>query len=873
MLKPFVAAITNPNETSFRSHLTELSFRRHLAYFRSSSDDTSLSEDDALSGEASGQSTTQAHAPIHTPYASEIAPVAPFRFASHVSVSLRTPPLHYRGLFFLSLALTSPLAPPIFLPDLAPTPTGRKCPWPKERVVLYIGYFGYWVRLGMFPRRLEWVWRLFTDGPRDKGKRKTLLDKPGVMGMRAITSKEEAPVGSKRDSLLSPTKILRKSDSNINLIDGPLSAHAPIPSFVADSRAPSMVNLVPSSPQPDVDANSPLLVALKAELSAAQSALSELQTQLLSHEESVSRAHSHLQTQLDEHRNRRKEDDAERQELKSKTKNLDEQKRQAEAARREAEKKLRAAENLRDGLESKIASAEAEIKGLSGLVEQSGRNVAVVQEEGTHWVKSTRGTADEKKIELDDLEIGIGHLDEGNTELLTLIKEAEARIAQVLKDGEEAKKLGPEEEMMMMAAAYEAAAQEGYHEGRGPAPHHGAAGGGHRDQWANQAAAYMAEAGMPTLDPNYTARPSHSTSFGHLARSRQGSGDERASGRGGDYPGYENFGPGAPAARPQAPSTPPQSSDSGSDVWGLDPASPNGGISSSLGENLLPQGLFHSLEGDQTPLGEVIDVPPTHVSPGASIRANGHGSRFIEAHDDSSDSSSEHDQWRSPAVMAGRTDGTGRLPPPTSTTPPHAPALPGLFSLPTTRRWFSGTHSNSAENINVSTFPSSTSNDSLLVRTISPYETGAFAPSALEKKALALNWGPLSRSKWGKPDTGSGGGGEGQPRNLSLNTNWLSSRLPTGSPFHPLKTSVSSDILRPSSNTSHGSGSSALHALAITNGLGQVDGGGEGVAQETDNLGESPKKPFRFFSLRRPNSSGQGSNGSGQLSSSQGSNG
>ena len=191
------AGITNPNEMSFRSHLTELSFRRHLAYFRSSDD--SLPEDDSALPEANG----------HVPEV--VAPVAPFRFASHVSVSLRTPALHYRTLCFFSLALTSPLAPPIFLPDLAPTPTGRKCPWPREQMVLYIGYFGYWVRLGMFPRRLEWVWRLFTDGPKDKGKRKSLLEKPGVMGMRAISTKEDTP--GERD----PCGLSRVADSHSRL--------------------------------------------------------------------------------------------------------------------------------------------------------------------------------------------------------------------------------------------------------------------------------------------------------------------------------------------------------------------------------------------------------------------------------------------------------------------------------------------------------------------------------------------------------------------------------------------------------------------------------------------------------------------------------
>ncbi|ORX40528.1 hypothetical protein BD324DRAFT_647455 [Kockovaella imperatae] len=839
-----IAAITNPNEASFRSHLTELSFRRHLAYFRSP-DEIVLSEEESTTIDSSGHVTP------------EIAPVAPFRFASHVSVSLRTPPLHYRTICFFSLALTSPLAPPIFLPDLAPTPLGRKCPWPRERVVLYMGFFGYWVRLGMVPKRLEWVWRLFTDGPKDKGKRKSLLEKPGVMGMRAISSKEETPgtpsarklgiepsAGSKRDSMLSmlsPTKNVRKSDSVNNLFESSAPLHPPIQAFAPESRRPSMVNLATPLAQPEADANSPILISLKAELGAAQSALSELEAQLLSHEESVTRAHAHLQTTLDEHRTRRREDDNERQELKGRTKNLDEQKRQAESAKREAEKKLKAVESIRDGLESKIEGAKAEIKRLAGSVEQSKKNVVSIREEGARCVVQTQKAVQRRKQELQKLEGDLEHLDEGNNRLAQAIKEAEGRVAEVLKAGEEAKKLGPEEEMMMMAAAYEAAAQEGYHDSRAHAHQ------GHRDQWANQAAAYMAEAGMPMLDHNYTARPSQSASFGHLAGNKRGSGEEST-----ENPiGFDNFGP-APRDILR-PSTPPQSSDSGSDIWGHDPGSPNGGISSTFSANLLPQGLFRSLEGDQTPLRErmgdmpVLGMGTAQKTPSlGSPPANGHlVSKLGVEKDDSSDSSSEHDLWRSPLPAAGNLR-EGRLLPP-STTPPGAPALPGLPSLPIARPWLS---TSSSENLAFA------SNDPLVRTTSYEANPNPFAPSASEKKALALgslNWGPLSRGNRTRNE-----GGAGTARNLSLNTNWLSSRFPHGSNnnTHPLKTSVSNDAIR--STLSAGQGNQSQ---------GQND-------ESSENPGDSPKRPFRFFSLRRPTSSGQGSTSSkdGHLSSSIGSN-
>ena len=182
-----VAAVTNPNESSFRTHLTELSFRRHLGYFRSDDDASPTpAEHDELLPETNGNAS--AHKDTV-----EMPPIAPFRFANHVSLCLRTPPLQYKTMLFFSLAFTSPLAPPMFLPDLVTTPLGRKhCSnVPRENVVLFIGYFGHWVNLGMIPRKAEWMYRLaFTDG-KDKGRKKSVLERPGVLGLRAISQKDE----------------------------------------------------------------------------------------------------------------------------------------------------------------------------------------------------------------------------------------------------------------------------------------------------------------------------------------------------------------------------------------------------------------------------------------------------------------------------------------------------------------------------------------------------------------------------------------------------------------------------------------------------------------------------------------------------------
>jgi len=178
--------ITNPTESSFRSHLTELSFRRHLVDIRSS-DDSSAGEDEP-------------HVPS-TPrkdHGTDTPPIAPFRFANHVAISLRTPTLLYKTFLLFSLAITSPLSPPPFLSDPSPVSRGKHASGQprRDRTVVFFGFMGHWTFMGQVPRQAEWVWRHATEGGREKGGKKVAASVcAGVMEMRAVPGKEELPAG------------------------------------------------------------------------------------------------------------------------------------------------------------------------------------------------------------------------------------------------------------------------------------------------------------------------------------------------------------------------------------------------------------------------------------------------------------------------------------------------------------------------------------------------------------------------------------------------------------------------------------------------------------------------------------------------------
>jgi hypothetical protein len=265
------------------------------------------------------------------------------------------------------------------------------------------------------------------------------------------------------------------------------------------------------------------------------------------------------------------------------------------------------------------------------------------------------------------------------------------------------------------------------------------------------------------------------------------------------------------------------------------------------------------LEGDQTPLDAVTDIDDESVA-GVShgLEHNDQSNGHDDDYGSGSDSSNEHsgheadiepDQaWRSPLPAPGALNPSQSIAdqrhflPPVSHTPPgtnsanSATALPGLPApLPGSRRWYSGT--NSSENVN-NIFGVSPSNDSLLM---SGYEASPFAPTSLEKQQLASKWGALSK-RWARNDPATS-----------------STSLGTGQPVHPGTTRSISDHM------STGWASPRLVRMDLKEDQGQsLLPPDLGQGQNAGGLGgQGEKKPFRFFSLRRPTSSGSANDRSG----------
>lgn len=96
----------------------------------------------------------------------------------------------------------------------------------------------------------------------------------------------------------------------------------------------------------------------------SKSTVHDLHTQLTEFQSAASQSHATLQSEVDSYRERRRQEDASRLELKSRTKTLEDSKRHAEGHKRDAEKRLKAAQNARDDCTQRMEHFDSEIARL-----------------------------------------------------------------------------------------------------------------------------------------------------------------------------------------------------------------------------------------------------------------------------------------------------------------------------------------------------------------------------------------------------------------------------------------------------------------------------------------------------------------------------
>jgi hypothetical protein len=132
----FSAYLTNPSENSFRTYLTELSFRQHLSRLDDNNDD-----DSDVQENQDGKSSSFRHSTSGIRHALPFDNRSPFHFANRASVSLRTPKHVFHSFGIFTIAAILPLA------------KGERPPHDRDSLMIsdswFIGAFGKWWRGGV----------------------------------------------------------------------------------------------------------------------------------------------------------------------------------------------------------------------------------------------------------------------------------------------------------------------------------------------------------------------------------------------------------------------------------------------------------------------------------------------------------------------------------------------------------------------------------------------------------------------------------------------------------------------------------------------------------------------------------------------------
>lgn len=135
----------------------------------------------------------------------------------------------------------------------------------------------------------------------------------------------------------------------------------------------------------------------------SKSSVLDLRNQLADFQVSASASHASLQGEVDSFRERKRQEDMARSELKSRTKALDDSKRAAESVKRDAEKRLKAAQASRDDASQRMEHLDKEITLLTQRLAEDQSSVLQSQQVSQAEQEITE-TVDCKRQEIKDAE-------------------------------------------------------------------------------------------------------------------------------------------------------------------------------------------------------------------------------------------------------------------------------------------------------------------------------------------------------------------------------------------------------------------------------------------------------------------------------------
>ncbi|KAH9948692.1 hypothetical protein B0H21DRAFT_777751 [Amylocystis lapponica] len=434
-----LAYLTNPNETSFRTYLTEQSFRHHLSRLDENS------QDDSIDREDSGVHYTLSR---RRHFETE----SPFHFVNRASVSLRTPKHIFHSFGILTVAAVLPSG----------SHARGNCQGTQDESVgssisdsWFVGAFGRWWRGGTVHAWCRDTLANTKDAERCSSgilDLKALDSLGGYDGLPFSTSISASlrlptnvsdvpskPRGTERSAQRTVLNTTRSTTPPPLPKSASLPLHAPRPPATAPLKndrtslqrhahtslqtKDSVVDLCKLNTAPTLAYSPSTLLDQSPVIAEILRAVQDLRSQLTDFRAAAAESHATIQSDLDAHRERKRAEDASRLELKTRTKTLEDSKRAAEYNKRDADKRLRTAEGARDNANQRIQILDTEINTLRLRVREDEQAIVRCKEDGDAAESTAVEELTQKRMEIKVAEDVVAALNDR-------AKELEERIAQ-----------------------------------------------------------------------------------------------------------------------------------------------------------------------------------------------------------------------------------------------------------------------------------------------------------------------------------------------------------------------------------------------------------------------------------------------------------
>lgn len=184
---------------------------------------------------------------------------------------------------------------------------------------------------------------------------------------------------------------------------------------------------------------SPIIAEVLRQITSAKASVADFRAQLTECQTSATQSKALLQQEVDSHRDRKRQDDASKAELKTRTKNLEDSKRGAEGLKKEADKKLKAAQTTRDNAAQRLEYLDSQILRLQQELTEDTKFISSHKNQIAEEEREMTEVLERKRLEVKIAEDQVQVLNQRSRDLEEKLASGRERLRQLREKTEQAR--------------------------------------------------------------------------------------------------------------------------------------------------------------------------------------------------------------------------------------------------------------------------------------------------------------------------------------------------------------------------------------------------------------------------------------------------